>query len=83
MPATWKSWAGEILGNPNAPMTQQNQDKVAVTKINQWLQQGYTPQQVALLWNSGTTTPRKGVNKYGVSYDSGAYANKVLKQLYG
>lgn len=81
MPTTWKAWAGEFLGNSSAPMTQQNQDKVALAKINQWLQQGYNAEQIALLWNSGTTTPKKGVNKSGVAYDSGAYAQKVLKAL--
>lgn len=82
MPGTWKQWAGEILGNPNAQPTPENQDRVAIAKVDSWVKQGYTPQQIALLWNSGTTTPRKGVNKYGVEYDSGAYAKKVLKAIY-
>lgn len=81
MPATWKQWAGEFLGDPNAPQTPQNQDRVALARIDSWLAEGRTPEQIALLWNSGSTTPRKGVNSYGVPYDSGAYAKKVLGQL--
>lgn len=81
MPATWKTWAGKYLGDPNAQMSPQNQDAVAQAHIQDLLNQGYNAQQVALLWNSGRTTPVKGVNKYGVAYDSGAYANKVLNNL--
>lgn len=81
MPATWKQWAGEFLGNPNAQQTPENQDRVALARIEGWLAEGRTPEQIALLWNSGSTTPRKGVNSYGVPYDSGAYAKKVLGQL--
>lgn len=81
MPDTWRQWAGEFLGNPNAPLTQRNQDFVAQSKINQLVLQGYTPEQIALIWNAGTPVRRSGVNKFGVRYDSGAYADKVLKQL--
>lgn len=81
MPNTWKQWAGEFLGNPNAQPTPQNQDKVANAKITQLLNQGYNPEQIALIWNGGTPTRKKGVNKFGVKYDSGAYADKVLSQL--
>lgn len=81
MPSSWKSWAGKYLGNANAPMTQQNQDKVAQAKIQDLLNQGYNPQQVALIWNGGEPVVKKGVNRYGVAYDSGAYANKVLNAL--
>lgn len=81
MPNTWKQWAGEFLGNPNAQPTKQNQDFVAQAKVNQLLSQGYTPEQVALIWNAGQPVRRSGINKFGVKYDSGAYADKVLKQL--
>jgi len=80
MPSTWKGWAKTYLGDSNAPMTKENQNKVAVMKIDDYLNQGYTPRQVALAWNGGTPVEKKGVNKYGVKYDSGAYANKVLAQ---
>lgn len=81
MPTTWSQWAKQYLGSANAPMSQENQDKVATMRIQGWLDEGRTPAEIALLWNSGKTTPVKGVNRYGVSYDSGAYRDKVLGAL--
>ncbi len=81
MPSTWKSWAGKYLGNSNAPMTQSNQDKVAEMKIADLQRQGYNAREIALIWNGGEPKVKKGVNKYGIAYDSGAYANKVLKAI--
>ena len=83
MPSTWKIWAKTYLGNANAPMTKSNQDKVATAKINSLLKQGYSAREIALIWNGGSPTVKKGVNKYGVKYDTLAYANKVLKALQG
>lgn len=81
MGSTWKQWAKEFLGDANAQPTPQNQDAVAQAKIESLLQQGKTPEEIALIWNAGTAVRRSGVNKYGVKYDSGAYADKVIKQL--
>lgn len=81
MPATWKQWATEHLGSAGAPQTPANQDKVAVAQISKWQRQGYNPQQIALMWNGGEPKAKKGINKYGVKYDSGAYAQKVLKNI--
>lgn len=81
MPSTWKGWAKQYLGNANAPMTKENQDKVAIAKINDLLKKGYNEEQIALIWNGGEAKVKKGVNKYGVKYDSGAYAKKVLAAL--
>lgn len=82
MPSTWKQWAGEFLGDSNAQPTPQNQDFVAQAKINSLVQQGYNPEEIALIWNGGTPKRKAGVNKFGVKYDSGAYADKVIKTLY-
>ena len=81
MPDTWKAWSKQYLGDANAPMTQENQDKVATAKIADLLNQGHTPYEVALIWNGGEAKEKKGVNNKGVAYDSGAYARKVLKKL--
>ena len=78
---TWKQWAAEFLGNPEAPLTPENQDKVASAKIASLIAQGYGPQEIALIWNGGTPTIKSGVNQFGVQYDTGAYAQKVLNQL--
>jgi hypothetical protein len=81
MPNTWKQWASEFLGDPNAKPTRQNQDFVAQSKINQLINQGHGPEEIALIWNAGSPVRRKGVNRFGVRYDSGAYADKVIRQL--
>jgi hypothetical protein len=81
MPSTWSQWAKEFLGNANAPMTPENQDKVALAKIQSLINQGYNERQIALIWNGGTPVEKKGVNSKGVAYDSGAYANKVMGYL--
>ncbi len=81
MPASWKEWAGKFLGNPNAPQTPKNQDAVAEARIGELLAKGHSPKEIALIWNGGQPVAKKGTNKFGVKYDSGAYANKVLKAL--
>ncbi|HBY54585.1 MAG TPA: hypothetical protein DEH15_19380 [Marinilabiliales bacterium] len=80
MPATWDAWSKQYLGYV-APMTQENQDKVAEAKINDLLNQGYSAKEIALIWNGGSTQIKSGTNKYGVKYDTGAYAEKVLNAL--
>jgi hypothetical protein len=80
MPSTWKGWAKQYLGDANAPLTKANQNQVAVKKVSDLLDKGYDERQVALSWNAGSPVEVKGVNKYGVKYDSGAYANKVISQ---
>jgi hypothetical protein len=87
MPDTWKQWAGETLKDPNAPMTMENQNKVAYDRVKQWKDQGLNPAQIASKWNSGdenaykTQTP--GKNAQGVYYDTPAYAMKVSNYYKG
>lgn len=83
-PDTWKAQAGKYLGNPNAPMTEDNQNKVMYTNTKYLLDQGYTQGQIASIHNSGKPDPTatgSGVNSYGVHYDVPAYVEKV-KQNY-
>lgn len=80
---TWKSDAQRYLGDSNADITNpQNQDKVMYYKILDQKKNGYTPEQVASEHNSGKRDAylqgHRGVNKYGVAYDTPAYVGKVL-----
>lgn len=81
MPSTWKMWAKEKLGNENAPMSIENQNKVAYSKIKEWKDQGLNPAQIASKWNSGGADTYKtggvGVNSLGVSYNVPEYVRKV------
>lgn len=89
MPTTWKGYAKDVLGDENADMTPENQNKVAYTKIKNWLDAGKTPAQVASMWNAGEKNQDAWKGKFAngkPSYKEGAYdvpgyVNKV--QQYG
>ena len=89
MPGTWASWSADysnqVLHKSGVlPMTPENQDAVAKWKIQTWLSQGLTPQQIAAKWNSGSEIGwenKIGVNSKGVSYNVPAYVNKVTNAL--
>lgn len=81
---TWKEYANDILGDSNAPMTTENQNKVAYGKVKSWKDQGYTPAQIASKWNSGGFDTYKddsnatGYNaSQGVNFNVPAYVTKV------
>lgn len=78
---TWNNLSQKYLGVRGARMTKANQDYVAVAHFQSLLDQGYSAYQIALIWNSGTPTVKKGITPAGVPYDSGAYAQKVLALL--
>lgn len=79
LPGTWSAGAAQYLGDANAPQTLENENKVAYSKIKHWKDQGYKPDQIASLWNSGSPEyqGKVGVNKMGVKYDTPAYVQKV------
>jgi hypothetical protein len=85
MPETWKQWSGQYLGDANAPLSVENQNKVAYSRIKELKDQGYNPAQIASLWNSGKADAYKqdyrGVNKHGVEYNVPEYVKKV-SQIY-
>lgn len=91
MPGTWKGEAKRILGDENAPLTLENENKVAYTRIKEKKDAGWKPDQIASWWNSGGPdyAGKVGVNKMGVKYDVPGYVNKVkgayenLKQAEG
>lgn len=62
-------------------MTPERERFVATEMVQRWLDDGYTPAEIALMWNGGTPTIKSGINKHGVAYDTGAYMRKVLAQL--
>jgi hypothetical protein len=89
-PDTWKADAGKYLGDPNAPLTADNETTVAKGQVTDWLKKGYKVNQIASMWNAGIGEPdaysgkfsdgtsSQGVNKqYGVKYDVPGYAKKV------
>jgi hypothetical protein len=88
MPSTWESWSQEYLKSIKGPamsleMTPEYQDRVAQFKIQQWLDKGYTPEQIASLWNSGSPDwkGKVGTNSKGVKYNTPAYVERFRNVL--
>lgn len=84
--ATWKEWSKKHLGVDNAPLTVENQNKVAYKQIKEWKDKGLTPAQIASKWNSGDENAyqkaHKGttiINGKPINYDTPAYTAKVSK----
>ncbi len=50
---TWKNYAGQVLGDPNAPFTPENQDKVTYGMVKKWKDNGMQPADIAHQWNPG------------------------------
>jgi len=84
MPATWKMWSKEVFGYIPR-MSYINEKYVAMVKIERWFLDGYTPYQVALIWNGGVPREKKGttIGKNGQKYryNSGNYARKVVENM--
>lgn len=87
MPETWKSWSKTHLGRevPLEQASKELQNEVAYKQIKYWKDQGFNPGQIASMWNAGEGKPNaykenwKGVNDFGVEYDTPAYAKKVAE----
>lgn len=86
-PETWKGYAKEITKQKDLPITPETEAAVVHAKITKWLDEGYNPQQIASMWNAGPGKPNaylenhKGVNKYGVAYDTPGYVKQVEKYM--
>jgi len=84
MPETWQDYAGQILNDPNAPMTPANQDAVAQGMVSKWIASGKTPEQIAIKWNHGQFSYEgsgKGTNSAGVPYDIPGYVARFKENL--
>lgn len=81
MPDTWKQWSKQYLGKEDAPLSIENQNRVAYSRIKELKDQGLNPAQIASMWNSGKAEAYKegfrGTNSQGVQYDVPAYVQKV------
>lgn len=78
---TWDSDSQKYLGQavPLEQATPAQQDEVAYKKVQDLGKQGYKPDQIASIWNSGKPDYQGnvGTNKYGVKYDTPAYVKSV------
>lgn len=83
MPQTWDALSKKFGVNVSLQnSTPEQQNEVAYKQIKQLKDQGMNVGQIASYWNSGNPNAYlnpnyKGINKFGASYDTPAYAKKV------
>lgn len=83
MPDTYKAYAKKYLGDENAEPNKENQNKIAYSFVKEKKDAGFTPAQIASMWNAGEGRPNaykeghRGVNQRGVNYDTPKYAANV------
>lgn len=53
MPENWSSWAGAHIGDPNAPQTPENQQRVVQGKLGEYFNKYQDPRLVAAAWYAG------------------------------
>ncbi len=81
MPSTWAAYSTEVYGEIRE-QTDENAEHVTREMVQRWLDEGYTEREIFLIWNQGHPGACKsGVNRYGVAYDSCAYAEASMKLL--
>jgi len=73
----WKNWAGEYLGNKDAPMTPENQNKLMYARIEKQKNEGLSPEEIAALHNGAHKDPTTG--KY--TYNNPVYGEKFRAAL--
>lgn len=82
LPSTWNAYVKKYMATTTLPLTPENEFEVLTRHNTYMLDKGYTPYQTILVHNQGSTGKcRRGTNKYGVKYDSCAYAQKVLAMV--
>ncbi|MDD5013562.1 MAG: hypothetical protein PHW73_00485 [Atribacterota bacterium] len=81
LPSTFYKWSYELFNIYLEP-TPENQDKVAIAKIRQLIDNGYSVKQIFSIWNSGDADWRGhvGINNLGVSYNVPQYVQAVYIQ---
>ncbi len=83
-PDTWKMYSKEVYGH-DVPLNNDTETYAVKQKVRKWIDEGKNTSQIASMWNAGESKPDaykqnwKGINKYGVSYDTPKYASGVLK----
>jgi len=85
---TWNAYAKDAgINTPLSKATREQQNEVIVKKINNWITTGKAKNvgEVASMWNAGEGKPQAyiennvGTNKFGVHYDTPAYAKAVAQ----
>lgn len=80
-PSTWSSLCLRYFGRILDITTINNQDIVAYYRVKELVKKGYSDQEIASIWNSGSSKweNRIGINRYGVKYNVPYYVSKFTK----
>lgn len=80
LPSTWDDDSKKVFGK-KVPLTSDNETYVMKQKVIKWIDEGKNVSEMASIHNSGNPNAykenHKGVNKYGVPYDTPTYAKNV------
>ncbi len=88
---TWKGVAEKFLGNPNAELNLENENKATYLQLKEWKDRGKNVGQIASMWNAGEDDPDAylgyfsngkpavGVNEFGVEYNVPRHAKRVAE----
>lgn len=74
MNSTWRAYSKQVLGY-EAPLTPVNDIYVSTYKVQEFLNQGKTLNQIFLAWNAGEDRKKcsSGTNSLGVKFNSCEY----------
>lgn len=83
MPGIWEFWCIELFGEVLDITIPEVQDYVTYCRIEQYVDEGYSNEQIASLWNSQKPDweGRIGVNRWGVPYSVPAYVARFISKL--
>lgn len=82
MPRTWEIYCMMFVGEILDITIPENQDIIARSKIELYVDEGYNNKEIAAIWNSGTAKEwqtREGINSHGVHYSTPNYVNYFMK----
>ena len=78
---TWTYYSKKFFGYVLDITQSENQDKVAGAKINHLVNQNYSNEQIASIWNCGSKNwkGKIGTNSKGVKYNVPKHVHKFMK----
>jgi hypothetical protein len=80
--ATWRYYSYMFFRELLDITIPENQDKVARSKVEMLVRNGFTNEEIAAFWNSGSRNNwqyKIGRNRYGVRYNVPRYVEKFIK----
>lgn len=82
LPSTWAKYS-KAVASIVLPHTAANERTVTEGMVRAWIAAGVSDRGIFLTWNQGTPGPDcyKGVNQWGVAYNSCEYAERALRIL--